>query len=45
MDNIVNNSTGRIKYSLYGGHDTNVMPILMFFNLTSPECLSRKWKN
>lgn len=45
MDNFVNGKPQDIRYSLYSGHDTNVMPILMFLNLTTPECLTRKWKN
>ena len=33
------------KYSVFSGHDTNVMPLLNFFNLTTPECIQKTWKN
>ena len=53
VSGILNNMKNRVKkgdqqvmkYSIYSGHDTNVMPILNFFNLTSTECLTKKWKN
>ena len=53
ISGIVNNMQNRVakgkdevkKYSVYSGHDTTIMPMLMFFNLTSPECLTKKWKN
>ena len=46
MDNIVKHGKDEVKkYSLYSGHDTNVMPLLNFLNLTNPTCLNKKWKN
>ena len=46
MENRVKNGKNEVKkYSVYSGHDTTIMPILMFFNLTTPECLTKKWKN
>lgn len=36
MDNVVKNGNKEIKkYSIYSGHDTNVVPLILFFNLTS----------
>lgn len=46
MDNIVKNGNKEVKrFSVFSGHDTNVVPLLTFFNLTTPECISKKWKN
>ena len=46
MDNIVKKGKEEVmKYSLYSGHDTNVMPLLNYLNLTNPNCMNRKWKN
>jgi hypothetical protein len=33
------------KMSLYSAHDSNVLPLLVFYNLTSSECLKRLYKN
>lgn len=33
------------KISIYSGHDTNVAPMLTFLNLTTAECVKRKFKN
>lgn len=46
MQHRVNNGDKEVKkLSIYSGHDTNVVPLLNFFNLTSPECITRKWRN
>lgn len=46
MDNVAKKGKEEVKkYSIYSGHDTTIMPMLMFLNLTTPECMSRKWKN
>lgn len=46
MDNVIKNGDKEVKrYSIYSGHDTNVVPLILFFNLTSHECISKKWKN
>lgn len=29
----------------YSGHDTNVAPMLTFFNLTTADCVRRKYRN
>jgi len=31
--------------SLFSGHDTNIVPLLTFFNLTSGDCLKKKYQN
>ena len=31
--------------TIYSGHDTNVAPMLTFMNLSSADCLRRKWRN
>ena len=37
MQNRVKNGDKEVKkFSIYSGHDTNVVPIINFFNLTSP---------
>lgn len=46
MDNRVKNGKEEVmKYSVYSGHDTNVMPILTTLNLTTPGCLSKAFRN
>lgn len=46
MDNVVKKGEKEVKrYSIYSGHDTNVVPLLAFFNLTSHECITKKWRN
>jgi hypothetical protein len=45
MQNVINGKLGVKKISVYGGHDSNVVPLLTYFNLTSSECLKRQFKN
>lgn len=45
MDTMTKGKDEVKKFSVYMGHDTNIVPLLMFFELTSPECLEMKWKN
>ena len=45
MDNIIEGKDEVRKFSVYMGHDSNIVPLLMFFELTSPECIEMKWKN
>jgi hypothetical protein len=33
------------KLAVYSGHDTNVAPMLTFLNLTTAECVRRKYRN
>jgi len=44
MQKIRNNITAPIL-TIYSGHDTNVAPMLTFLNLTSHECVRKKYKN
>lgn len=48
IDNMEKAIAGKLdgkKISIYSGHDTNVAPMLTFLNLTSAECVKRKYKN
>ena len=46
MENVIKQSgNAKKKFSVYSAHGANIMALLDFFNLTSPDCLERKWKN
>ena len=46
MDNVVKKGKDEVKkFSIYSGHDINVVPVMMFFNLTNPSCIEKSWKN
>jgi hypothetical protein len=45
MDRVVKNKNGEKKLTIFSGHDTNVAPMLSFYNLSSPECVKKKYKN
>lgn len=33
------------KLTIYSGHDTNVAPMLTFLNLTTADCVMKKFRN
>lgn len=43
MEKVIQNKLDVKKLSIYSGHDTNVVPLLVFYNLTSSECLKKQW--
>jgi hypothetical protein len=45
MELAIQGKLGVKKLSIYSGHDINVVPLMVFFNLTSAECLKRQWMN
>lgn len=46
MDNMIKNGKDEVKrFSIYSGHDSNLVPLLNYLNLTTPECITKKWKN
>lgn len=46
MDNMIKKGKDEIKrFSIYSGHDSNLVPLLNYLNLTSSECITKKWKN
>lgn len=45
MGNIIKGKLGVKKLSIYSGHDTNVVPLMVFFNLTSSDCLKKQFMN
>lgn len=45
MDHKLSNPSSNKKWTLLSGHDTNVLPILIFLNITNSSCLEDKWKN
>ena len=45
MDLIVKGKEKEKKLTVFSGHDDNVAPILTFLNLTSANCIQRKFKN
>lgn len=45
MENVIKGNYGVKKLSAYSAHDSNVVPLLVYFNLTSSECLKKQWKN
>ena len=46
MQNTIKKGKDEVKkMSIYSGHDSNLVPILNFLNLTNPECITNKWRN
>jgi hypothetical protein len=45
MQLAVQGKLGAKKLSILSAHDSNVVPLLVYFNLTSADCLKRQWKN
>ena len=48
LRNMENKMTGKDKlkkFSIYSVHDHNIIPTVLFFQLTSHECLYKRWKN
>ena len=45
MESIINGNFGQKKLTVISGHDSNVAPVLTFMNLTSSECIKKKWNN
>jgi hypothetical protein len=48
LNNMLKATQGKLavkKLSLYSAHDTNVLPLMVFFNLTSSDCLKKQYKN
>jgi hypothetical protein len=43
LEGALRNST--LKLSFLFGHQSNLHPMLVLFNLTSPECLTQEWNN
>ena len=44
FDAKINNVTSERKWTLLSGHDTNVLPAMIFLNITNSTCLEEKWK-
>lgn len=38
-------SLGMRKISIYSRHDSDLVPLLVFLNLTTPECIKKVYKN
>lgn len=45
MQNVIKGNLGVKKLSVLSAHDANVVPLLVYFNLTSSSCLKKQWKN
>ena len=45
MQKIIEGKLENRKLSVYSGHDTNVAPMLAFLNMSSAECVQRKYRN
>ncbi len=45
MKKLIKGELGNKKLSLLSAHDGNLVPLLIFFNMTSSDCLEKKWKN
>ena len=45
MEKVIAGRYDSKKLTIYSGHDTNVAPMLTFMNLSSADCLRRKWRN
>ena len=45
MEQVVEGKSGRRKMSIISGHDSNVLPILTFLNLTNADCVQKKFRN
>ena len=45
LERVIEGKTGNLKMTVISGHDANVAPVLTFLNLTSAECVQKKFKN
>lgn len=45
MEKAISGKLDNKKMSIYSGHDTNVAPMLSFLNLSSADCVRRKYRN
>ena len=45
MEKVIQGKNGNIKLTAVSGHDANLAPVLTFLNLTSAECVQKKFKN
>jgi hypothetical protein len=45
MENLIKGNLGVKKLSIHSGHDSNVVPLLTYYNLTTAECLKRQYRN
>ncbi len=45
MERAIQQKLDAKKLSIYSGHDTNVVPLMVFYNLTSSDCLKKQWMN
>ncbi len=45
MKRAINGSIGAKKLSVFSGHDSDVVPFMIYYNLTSSDCLKKQWNN
>lgn len=45
MQRVINGAYGNKKLTVYSAHDSNVAPMLTFLNLTSADCVQKKYRN
>ena len=45
MEKLIEGKLGQRKLTVYSGHDTDVAPMLSFLNLSSAECVQKKYRN
>lgn len=45
MERVIAGKYDNKKLTVYSGHDTNVAPLLTFMNLTTADCVRRKYRN
>ncbi len=43
MEKVIQQKLNAKKLSVYSGHDVNVVPLMVFYNLTSSDCLKKLW--
>ena len=45
MERAIQGKLDTKKLTIVSGHDVNVVPLMVFFNLTSSDCLKKKFNN
>ena len=45
MTMVIEGKYGQKKITVFSGHDSDVVPILTFFNLTTADCVQRRFRN
>ena len=45
MEKLIEGKLGQRKLTVYSGHDSDVAPMLSFLNLSSAECVQKKYRN